>query len=465
MTLKKSLIFAGLALACMAFMASPDAQAAVVAITHQPAGLTSLSAEFAAASMGLTAAHREYGRKDDDRAADQAEFKAVMEALTKRDGEIKAFAEKAAAEIKDHGKILTDTKGALEALVKEGTELQARMMTVEQKLARRPGGGDLPAKSTGQLFTETDDFKALKARGGGLARMSIKAVTSITSATTGTGGVGDAIRPNRLPFIVTPGERQFTIRDLLMPGRTDSNAIEYVKESGFQNMAAPVAELATKPQSDLAFDLVSTPVRTIAHWFYASKQVLDDIPLLQSYIDGRARYGLALVEEAQLLAGDGTGQNLLGLIPQATAYDFNTYSLTDDTKVDRIRRAILQVRVALYRASGVVMNPVDWAEIETLKDADGRYIIGDPRGLVEKRLWGLPVVDSDAIGVGKFMVGAFNMAAQVFDREDANVQVSTEDRDNFIRNAVTIRAEERLALAVIRPESFVYGNLVTGKAT
>ncbi|MCE7028933.1 phage major capsid protein [Jiella avicenniae] len=414
--------------------------------------------------MNMHVGMREYGRKDaGQRQDDQNELAAVMAALTKRDGEIKAFAEKADAEIKATGQMAAETKAALTGLVEQGTALQARMIEVEQKLARRGGSGDGPSmKSTGELFTESDEFKAMIARKGGTARMNVKAVTSITSATTGTGGVGDAIRPERLPYIVTPGLRTFTIRDLLMPGRTASNAIEYVKETGFQNMAAPVAELAQKPQSDLAFNLVSTPVRTIAHWFHASKQVLDDIPLLQSYIDGRARYGLALVEEAQLLAGDGTGQNLLGIIPQASAYDFANRSLGSDTKVDRIRRAILQVRLALYRATAVVMSPSDWAEIETLKDSEGRYIIGDPRGVVEKRLWGLPVVDSDAIADGKFLTGAFNMGAQVFDREDANVQVSTEDRANFIENAVTIRAEERLALAVTRPESFVYGNLVAG---
>ncbi|TDR89117.1 phage major capsid protein [Enterovirga rhinocerotis] len=413
----------------------------------------------------LTAAHREYGRKSrEDAADDRAEIKSVMDALAKRDGEIKAFAEKAAAEIKEHGSILADTKAALTELAKGGTDLQARLVEVEQKLARR-GGGDGPAiKTIGERFVETDDWKAVKARGGGTARMSVKAVTSITSATTGTGGVGDAIRPTRLPYIVQPGMREFTIRDLILPGRTDSNAIEYIKESGFQNMAAPVAELALKPQSDLAFDLVSTPVRTLAHWFHASKQVLDDIPLLQSYIDGRARYGLALVEEAQILAGDGTGQNLLGIIPQATPFAFATLAKADDTKIDRLRRAMLQVRLALYRATFIAMSPVDWAEIETMKNDVGDYIVGDPRGVIEKRLWGLPVTDSDALPEGKFLVGA-NMAAQVFDREDANVQVSTEDRDNFVKNAVTIRAEERLALAVTRPEAFVYGNLVAGDAS
>ncbi|KAG1437537.1 hypothetical protein G6F57_020206 [Rhizopus arrhizus] len=138
-------------------------------------------------------------------------------------------------------------------------------------------------------------------------------------------------------------------------------------------MAEPVAEGADKPQSDLSFELKTTPVRTIAHWMRASKQVLADIPLLQSYIDGRLRYGLQYVEEQQILAGDGTGQNLLGLIPQATDFDDDLRE-TGDTKIKTLRRAILQVRLAEYRASGIVLNPIDWADIELETDSNGRYI-------------------------------------------------------------------------------------------
>ena len=77
-------------------------------------------------------------------------------------------------------------------------------------------------------------------------------------------------------------------------------------------------------------------------------------------------------------------------------------------------------------------------------------------------MWKLPVVDTNSIPAGKFMVGAMDMGAQLFDREEAAVEVSTEDGDNFRTNMVTIRAEERLALAVYRPESFVYGSLASG---
>ena len=399
---------------------------------------------------------RSMERKDDSRADDQLEMKSVMAALGKRDDEIKAFAEKANSEIKAHGKILDDTKIILDGLTKSGLDLVDRLKEVEQKLARRGSANDDEFKSVGAQFSDTAGFKGLADAGRGTARMRLKAVTNITSATTGTGGVGDAIQPQRLPGIISAPDRPFTIRDLIMPGRTGSNAIEYVKETGFQNMAAPVAEGGPKPQSDLSFDLVTTTVKTIAHWFRASKQVLADIPLLQSYIDGRAIYGLKYVEENQILAGDGTGQNLLGLIPQATPFN-EALRKSGDNKIDVLRRALLQVRIAEYRASAIALNPVDWADMELAKDSTGSYIWVNVQEGGQPRMWRLPVVDSNAIPEGRFLVGAFDIAAQVFDREDAAVEVSTEDADNFTKNMVTIRAEERLALAVYRPQSFVEG--------
>lgn len=392
-----------------------------------------------------------------ERADDQLELKSVMQALDDRDAEIKAFAEKASAEIKNFGKIQDDTKTVLDGLVKSGLGLQDRLQEVEQKLARRFSANDpVDAKSLGEQLSETEDFQHLASKGRGIARLPVKAVTNITSATTGTGGVGAAIEPTRVPGIVQGPDRQFTIRDLIMPGRTSSNAVEFVQESGFQNMAGMVAEGAAKPQSDLSFELKTTSVRTIAHWFKASKQVLADIPLLQSYINGRAIYGLKYKEEEQILAGDGTGQNLLGLIPQATAFN-EALRQTGDTKIDILRRAILQVRIAEYRASAIALNPIDWADIELQKDDNGSYIWVNVQEGGTQRLWKLPVVDSNAVPEGEFLVGAMNIAAQVFDREDAAVEVSTEDGDNFTKNMVTIRAEERLALAVYRPESFVHG--------
>jgi HK97 family phage major capsid protein len=246
------------------------------------------------------------------------------------------------------------------------------------------------------------------------------------------------------------------VRDLLTPGETASSVVEFVSEASFVNNAAPVAEGATKPKSDMTFILKSAPVRTLAHYVKASRQIMDDAPQLRSLIDGRLRYGLAYVEEVQLLYGAGTGANIHGLIPQATAFAA-PFAITTPTVVDQVRLALLQATLAEYPASGVVMHPTDLARVEVAKDTTGQYIIGDPQGRMAPTLWGLPVVTTPAITAGTYLVGAFRLGAQIFDRMGMEVLLSTENENDFILNMMTIRAEHRLALAVYRPAAFVTG--------
>jgi HK97 family phage major capsid protein len=409
-----------------------------------------------------TADVRRYGRKDADPDLPTLakEFRGLSADLKKRDDTLKEWTEKAAAEIKETGAIAAETKSALEAQAKAATEMAARLQEMEQLVAKLKANDNTQTgarESIGEKFVK--DERVVEFLKGGLGakgrvQVGVKAITSLTS---GDGAAGDLIVPTRVPGIIRQPDRAMTIRDLLSVGRTTSNSIEYVQETGFTNNAAPVAEGAQKPESSLEFTLQSSPVRTIAHWIQASKQVLADVPALQSYIDTRLRFGLEIEEEEQILAGDGTGQNLLGLIPQATAFDTNRRRV-GDTRIDIVRRAMTQVRLAEYRPDAIVLHPSDWEEIELTKTTEGAYIWANPRGLLGPTLWGLPVIDTTAVEEGEFLVGNFRMSSQIWDREDATVDISTEDRDNFIKNMVTIRAEERLALTVYRPEALIYGD-------
>lgn len=372
---------------------------------------------------------------------------------------VKAIAEEALGKAKA-GETLTGSvkEKADEALLKMN-ELQATVDTMAQKLARGDGGGEGErAKSFGEQFVENEGVKHFLASSPSKGKADIRIKATLTSATTdAAGSVGDAVNATRLPGVMPLPQRRLTVRDLLSQGRMDGNALEYVKETGFVNGAAPVAEGAVKPSSDLKFDLVTTSAKVIAHWMKASRQILDDVAQLRSIIDQRLIYGLAYVEEDQLLNGDGTGQNLNGIIPQATAYSA-AFTPGSATAIDTIRLAMLQAALAEYPATGIVLHPTDWARMELTKDGDGRYIIGNPQGTIAPTLWGLPVVATQAMDVDTFLVGAFRLGAQVFDRWDARVEVGYVD-DDFIRNLVTILAEERLALAVYRPEAFITGDL------
>lgn len=362
-----------------------------------------------------------------------------------------------------NGEVSAELKEKTDKALSELGDVTTRLGDLEKRAAREKENGENEQKSLGELVVESAGFTNGDLQGGARGSIRVKADrAAITTANTTVGAgrsPGTSLVPgDRRPGIIALPDRQLTIRDLVLPGQTSSGNVEYVKETGFTNNAAPVAEGAAKPYSDLTYDLASAPVRTIAHLFKASRQIMDDAPGLRSMIDGRARYGLRFVEENQLLNGSGTGQNIHGLVPQATAFN-PAFAAADETGIDRLRLAVLQVVLAEYPATAFVLNPIDWAKIELTKDAGGNYIIGNPQGSLTSTLWNLPVVSTQAMAAGEFLTGAFSFAAQIFDRMDIEVLLSTENDKDFENNLVSIRAEERLAFAVYRPEAFVTGDV------
>lgn len=398
---------------------------------------------------------------------------ALAAALEKSSDEVKRTGEKLMAETKMAGDASTEAKAAVDkaliefnAFSEQHKELVARIASMEQEAAKRTEQPQFQfPKSIGDQFVNSEQFKKMDKSGG--ARSSIRVPVERSDITSLPATVGSNTSPsnslvvaNRIPGIIADPDRRMTIRDLLAPGQTSSGMIEYVEETGFTNGAAVVTEGSTKPSSDLTFELRTAPVRTIATIFKASRQIMDDAPALRSYIDARARYGLRYVEESELLNGDGTGAHIKGLIPNATA--FNAAFVPDSRqRIDTIRLAILQVALAEFPASGIILNPTDWAQIQLLKDSQYRYLIGNPQDGNQPRLWNLPVVETQSMSATEFLVGAFNLAAQIFDRMDVEILLSTENSTDFEKNMVTIRAEERLALAVYRPEALVYGDFDT----
>jgi HK97 family phage major capsid protein len=188
--------------------------------------------------------------------------------------------------------------------------------------------------------------------------------------------------------------------------------------------------------------------------------MLDDVSYIRSYVEGRMLYGLKLIEEAQLLNGSGTGQNLEGIYTAATPYSQPAGAeVQNEQDLDKLRLMLLQVELAEAFATGIVLHPTNWANIELMKDGENRYLFTNPQNTTTGRIWGRDVVSTQAMTFGRALVGDFAMHAQILDRQDANIAISFENKDNFERNMATIRVEERLVLAIYRPEAFVKGTL------
>ena len=392
--------------------------------------------------------------------SDIIELKSVEAALLKSHETLEGFIAKSNAELKDIGAVSQETKSAINNLSAESIKLADRVAAMEQRMTAGHEEGDA-ALSIGEQFVKSEGFQALAEGRQSRARINIKtAIINTQPASTSQ----PLVQGDRLGGIVTGANRILHMRDLLPVGRTSSNLVEFAKENVYTNNAGPTisgspeqVENVTKPESAITFTLATEPVRTLAHFIPASTQVLSDSPMLESYINGRLMYGLKLKEDTQILLGTGINGQLQGLYTNRTAYS-KTSPLTYTTKLDVLRDAIKQCQASEYMPTGIVLNPADWASIELAKGSDLRYLWSNPQSAAAPILWGVPVVVTNSITSGTFLVGAFDMAAQIWDRQDAIVEMSLEDSTNFQKNMVTIRCEERLAVTIYRAAAMVGGS-------
>jgi len=386
------------------------------------------------------------------------EIKALAETQAKlldTSRELKGWMEKANNEIESVKKLDGETKAALDKLSTKAAELTDKCLDLERRISDA-GSTEGKSETAGELLTKSEAFQAMAAGRSKFARVELK--TAIVNA---TGQNQPLVADMRVPGIINNPNRVLTIRDLMPVGRTASNLVQFTKENVYTNNAAaqyssPNRENVTKPESGITFTLANAAVVTLAHFIPVSRQVLDDAPQLESYVNGRLLYGLKLEEEDQLLNGAGTSGSLSGLLASGNNTAYNR-SATGDTRIDTLRKAITQAALSEYAADAIVINPEDWEAIELTKATDGQYIMANPMALAGPQLWGKRVVATNSIAEGTFLVGAFTMGAQVWDRMDAAVQISYEDGDNFKKNMATLLAEERLALTVYRPAAFIKG--------
>ena len=394
-------------------------------------------------------------------------------------GHIKAY-EAAKAEF-EKGKASDDVKAALDAI---GFDLGLERTPDGEKAA--PTSFERPKlKSIGQMFAESAEYKAMmlafpadefgqrriqeKARVQS-SPMGVKALVTGASDTSG----GAFVNTDVTGILEMLGRRDLTVRDLISVRQTDSDTVEFVRQTTQLSSAAPVAEATSsaaptapetagalvlnagggyKPEGTIAFEKVTATVKTIAEWVPATKRGLADASQLRGLIDDELRADLAEEEENQILNGDGTGENLTGILEtsgiqtQAWATDLFTTIRKAKTKVRTVGRVV---------PNGLVLNPEDAERIDLAKGTSNDHFYGPgpfaSAGI--RTVWGMPVVESEAIAAGVGLVGDFSKAV-LWDREQASITATDAHADFFIRNLVAILGEERVAFGVTRPKAFV----------
>jgi HK97 family phage major capsid protein len=400
----------------------------------------------------------------------------LKDQLAALQADLKTYVDKAAEEKALYGTMLESTKTTVETMQKQIDAMDVKL--AQRHIAEQGQGPTLvktvkECESIQRLLKDRRGSAVLHLKGRDVLELMSR--KSIISATTTGSSEGDALAPvgvattgvlpiDRTPGITVEARQVLKLRDLLSARPTTMQVVDFVKVTTALSPGGMVPEASIKPENQLQFTSISEKVRLIATWIPATKQVLDDFGELMGFIQSSLPYYIDLEEENQLLAGDDTGENLHGLLPQAAAYlPAQLSSAHGWNYIDIIGTAVQQINAAKeIDPTFVVLNTNDWWTIRLTKDGFGRYILGDPQIVATPRLFGLDVVYTTTMPQGDFLVGNGNpIACEIRDRMEMQVEISTENSDYFVRNLVAIRAEKRLALLTKRPNSFVSGTFST----
>lgn len=433
-------------------------------------------------AIGIAAGTLNVAQLESDLKGKQAAAKTLLESTMRTCAEhvvTPASADGKTLEVK--GRLITeDEKGKIQAILDEGKAIKSRIdgaqgndrLTAEiEKLSagmtERAPNGNQPTRDTrslGDQFVADPQYRAFIQAGGhrrtgGWTSPAVD--LHATTLTEGSGSGGPLLVPDTRPGFIPLLFKRLVVADLIAPGTTDGNLIQFMKETTFTNAAAAVAEAGLKPESTLVFAAATSAVQKIAHWIPVTEEMLEDFAQTRSIIDARLRLGLDLVEEDQLLNGSGTPPNLLGLMTLSglTA----AQAAAGDSNADAIFKEMTKIATTVFvMPDGFVINPANWQTIQLTKNAAGNYLGNGPWAPAQPpTLWGIPGAVTPSIVANTALVGAFRSAAQIFRRGGVRVESTNSHASFFVNNLVAIRAEERLALAVYREAAF---GKVTGLA-
>jgi HK97 family phage major capsid protein len=265
------------------------------------------------------------------------------------------------------------------------------------------------------------------------------------------------INPEYRSGITGYANRLVNARQIFAVGSTSSDAVKFVKETGYQNGAAIKEEGVMAGESSFSVAQETALVKTLSTYLVVSKEMLADVDGITSYLQNRLPAKVAETEDQVLLFGTG---DIKGVATTAIAFTGTTLTMGTGATVnqyDVLRVGINMVAKANYSASAILINPTDKTKLELTKDANGQYLF--PNGNMS--VAGVPVVESNCIPEGRFLLGDFRGGCEIKDRQGLTISYYPQDGENAKKGLITIVADQRLALPIYHNGAFVTGDFAS----
>jgi hypothetical protein len=336
------------------------------------------------------------------------------------------------------------------------TEFEGQLRGIKQRLSRPPGSTlpDPSGRETSQpLLASNSEFVTwIKSNPGRKSffkaelplQLGRKAVTPISGLTTVT----------QYPLLLGPQQPRLRLISLIPSVPITTGAAIWTREKTFTPGAAVVPETTLKPPTTIVFESITSTVQTIASILKVSVQALNDQLELTGWLDMRLNYAVQLELETLLLTAPAPN----GILASGTPPDPAFTPTAPATQLDVLAGAIAQLESNGYQVDAIVLSAADAFKMRLLKSTMGTYLWADPDAAVaSSTLWNTPVIISPKMPAGQFAVGGFGESCLYFDRQNAVVEISFENEDDFVRNLATMRCECRGVLSIPTPQGLVVG--------
>lgn len=378
-----------------------------------------------------------------------AQMKSVVDGLKTDNAALKAAIDGYEAKLKDvaNAEQLADLKASFQKQIDD--------VATKTKNSTPAQPQNFKSELSAKMKENTDKFATMKK--GQSFEFEMKAVADMTFANNFS--TADASVAFVRPGIIELPKRKLHIRELLTGGGMgNKSTFDYVKEIAGEGAPATAAEGATKSQFDLDLQEVSVKAEWIAGFIKISRNMLDDVEGMTTFLGSRLPELLLRTEDAQILNGNGTSPNLSGI---TNTGNFTAFGGAATIDIEQLVQAISQLEALDREANGILLNPADYYNIMLTKaSGSGEYDFPSLVQITNGQMFvaGVPVYKSTAMTVDKFLVGDWRMGANLIFREPAKVQFFYEDGTNAQQNKVTVRVEERVALPIYGNDYFIYGD-------
>ena len=366
----------------------------------------------------------------------------LKEKLLAKQNELKGLE----AQIKAGEKEAIESGDKLTAEIKELEELIAKAKAAEDAIGRiaKP-------EEKAEETEERPDLSELKFHKGSRS-FSIKALKAYNDTQARpVDGEGVTIPVMDYDKRVIDLQQPLVVRSMFGAETISGNALTYYLMGAMEGSFGTVAEGAKKHQVHFTSEQKTVALSKIAGFIKETDELLTDWAFLESAIRGRLTYEFNKAVEEFLI---GTLLATSGVQVGQSTISF-----------DNILKAKQAVRNETgYAADAILINPTDLEALLLTKDSNLQYLLGGPAYgsygngayAANPRIWGLPVVESNSVTAGQAIVGAFKAGSSVVTKagEGQRVEVANTDADDFEYNRVTVRIEERMALATRVPAAF-----------